>query len=143
MVLVLAFAGCVKNEGNGNAGGSSGTGGKAGGGAGGGGSGGTSGSGGAMMPDAMAEPPKSCRDIRVCIHNCVQDMSCASKCVSSAPAAARQQYEEILACSKGPCPTQEEDCRCTEECFNGGQCFDLVDACDEGVSDPWCDVRCH
>jgi hypothetical protein len=70
-------------------------------------------------------------------------MTCAGKCVSTAPPAIRQQYEEIQACSVGVCAASDEPCRCDQECFNGGMCFDLVEDCDQGVGDPWCEIRCH
>jgi hypothetical protein len=150
LALVVAFAisACVSDTTKGNQGGTSGSvsGGSSGtGGSRGGDTGGSSGadSGAATTPDAMAGPPKSCRDVRVCIHNCGQDMTCAGKCVSTAPPAIRQQYEEIQACSMGACPQQDEPCRCDQECFSGGMCADLVETCDDAVSDPWCDVRCH
>jgi hypothetical protein len=146
MALALLFAswGCVSDASKGT-GGSGGTGGTVGSG----GSGAhqeagaaTGGSGGSATPDAAAGPPKTCRDIRVCIHNCGQDMGCAGKCVSMAPTTVRQQYQEIQACSMGACPQQDEPCRCEAECL-GGMCSDLVDVCDDAVADPWCDVRCH
>lgn len=151
MILVFALAGCASNEKNGNTGGKAGNQGGSAGNQGGsaGNQGGKDGSAatepdsGNVTPDALSGPPKTCREIRVCIHGCGDDKNCADKCVSTAPTAIRQQYQEIQACSSSACPTQEEACRCEQECFNMGQCFDLVDACDEGVSDPWCDVRCH
>ena len=134
MALAFALAGCVSDANKGNQGGSGGSN----------DSGATSGadSGGSTTPDAMG-PVMSCRDVRVCIHNCGQDMTCAGKCVSTAPPAIRQQYEQIQACSMMACSQQDEPCRCDQECFAGGQCFDLVEDCDDAVSDPWCDVRCH
>jgi hypothetical protein len=148
MTLLFALAGCASNDKTGNTGGKAGNqGGSAGnqGGSGGSkdGSAGTEADTGNVTPDALSGPPKTCREVRVCIHGCGDDKACADKCVSTAPTAIRQQYQEIQACSMSACPTQEEACKCEQECFNMGQCFDLVDACDEGVSDPWCDVRCH
>jgi hypothetical protein len=101
-----------------------------------------------VEPDSMGTPdarlpPQTCRDVRVCIHNCGNEAVCAGKCVSSAPARVRQQYEEIQGCSMGACPAQDRPCRCDQECFFGGQCFDLVEQCDEGIGDPICDVDCH
>jgi hypothetical protein len=144
LALVFGVSSCVSDKMGGAA--TGGSGGGAGGGGGQSGAAGTAGSadaGNAPSPDAMMGPPASCRDVRVCIHNCGQDKACADKCVSTAPAKIRQQYQEILTCSMAACPGQDEPCRCDQECFNDGQCFELVDACDEAVSDPWCDVRCH
>jgi hypothetical protein len=93
--------------------------------------------------DATAAPPTTCREIRVCLYGCGADPACAARCQSSAPARARQQYDEAHACSLRVCPNQEPDCRCIEECLGGGTCSQLVDECDEAVSDPFCDVRCH
>jgi len=146
LALALLFAswGCVSDASKGATGGTGG---------GSGGSGGsgashdsgaaTGGTGGNNTPDAAAAAPTKCQEVRVCIHNCGQDMACAAKCVSSAPTAVRQQYQEIQACSMGACPQQDEPCRCEQECFADGMCFDLVETCDDGVGDPWCDVRCH
>jgi hypothetical protein len=139
MALVFAIAGCAKGEdkgGSGGSGGQGGSGGKQDGSAPG------ADSAGATAPDAMGTP-KTCRDIRACLFNCGDDTACASRCVSAAPAAARQQYDEIHMCSLAACPQQDEDCRCNQECLAGGQCSDMVDVCDEAISDPWCDVKCH
>jgi hypothetical protein len=135
LALVLGGSACVSDQKNGGP------------------QGGTSGQDGAPVVkadtgtspvmDAMAAAPKTCQEVRICLHNCGNDMTCAGKCVSSAPTAIRQQYQEIQACSMMACPSQDEPCRCEQECFNMGQCFELVDACDEALSDPWCDVRCH
>jgi hypothetical protein len=147
LALALLFAGwgCVSSAAKSDAGSAGGAGGA-------GNSGGsanheagapTGGTGGSTTPDAATGPPKTCQEVRVCIHNCAQDMACAGKCVSTAPTAVRQQYQEIQACSMVACPQQDEPCRCEQECFADGMCFDLVETCDDGVGDPWCDVRCH
>jgi hypothetical protein len=146
VVVVLAAVACAKSEDKGTQGGSGGSGGSGGaqGGAGGkdGGTPPANDSGASPALDAMAAP-KTCRDIRVCLFNCGTDMNCAAQCVSLAPPAARMQYQDIHSCSTAACPQQDEDCRCNQECLAGGQCSDLVDVCDEAISDPWCDVKCH
>jgi hypothetical protein len=113
-----------------------------GGGSGGGGSGGAGSDASTPAADAMG-PPASCRDIRVCIYNCAEDMNCAKNCVSVAPSAARAQFNDAQECSLNACPNQDPDCRCTEECLGGGACAEIVDECDEAISDPFCDIRCH
>jgi hypothetical protein len=145
MALVFGIGGCVSDQTKkGNQGGASGQGGGSGRG-GGSGQGGGAPTGGAAgsAPDAMAAAPTTCREIRVCIFNCADDKGCASRCVSTAPAAARQKYDEAHTCILSACPDQDEDCRCNQECFAGGTCTDLVDTCDDAVSDPLCDVKCH
>jgi hypothetical protein len=168
IAFVTGFA-CTKNDmkpgvgGNGGAtagsGGGSGTGGKGGtsGTSGASGSGGMSGSGGGSgsggagglpSPDGGRADrpmmPKTCRDIRSCLWGCNTDMACQMYCISSAPMAAQNAYKDVQACSKAACPKQDADCRCQEECFAGGSCFDLIDAdCDMGGSDDYCDEECH
>jgi hypothetical protein len=93
--------------------------------------------------DAMAAPPTTCREIRICIFNCREDAACAGRCVSSAPQAARALFNQAKSCSENACPTQEPDCRCIEECHGGGMCTEVVDECDEAISDPFCDGPCH
>jgi hypothetical protein len=139
---LTALAGCSAAKDQSSDGGGAGSGG------GGGGSGGKGGTGGGGTADSGAGadamgPPASCRDIRVCIYNCAEDQQCAKNCVSAAPAAARGQFNDAQECSTNACPTQDADCRCTEECLGGGRCSELVDECDEAISDPFCDIRCH
>jgi len=93
--------------------------------------------------DAMAAAPTTCREIRICIFNCREDAACAGRCVSSAPQAARALFNQAKSCSENACPTQEPDCRCVEECHGGGMCTEVVDECDEAISDPFCDGPCH
>jgi hypothetical protein len=92
--------------------------------------------------DAMA-PPTTCREIRICIYRCGQDKACATACASAAPTAARAKFSEVQSCSQGACPDGDAVCRCMEECYVGGMCTDVVDDCDEAVSDPFCDILCH
>jgi hypothetical protein len=93
-------------------------------------------------PDASAAP-RSCRDIRVCVFACGADQGCAARCESSAPAVARLLHEQSQMCSLRVCPEQDIECRCDQECHGGGACTDLVDECDEAISDPFCDGPCH
>jgi len=96
-----------------------------------------------VTPDAPAAAPTTCREIRICIFNCREDAACAGRCVSSAPQAARALFNQAKSCSDNACPTQEPDCRCIEECHGGGMCTEVVDECDEAISDPFCDGPCH
>jgi hypothetical protein len=97
---------------------------------------------GAGVPDAF-QAPTSCREIRSCAFQCGEDRTCAARCVSTAPSAARQLYDQAQACSQQVCPTQDIECRCDQECFGGGACHEIVDECDEAISDPFCDGPCH
>jgi len=94
-------------------------------------------------PADAAPIPTSCREIRVCVYACGQDKTCADRCAAGAPAAARAKYMMARSCSLQQCPDEDVICRCNEECYFGGVCYDLVDECDEGVSDPFCDIPCH
>jgi hypothetical protein len=94
-------------------------------------------------PDAVAAAPISCREIRVCIYACGTDNGCAARCVSSAPTAARALYQQAQACSAGACDQGDIACRCEQECDATGSCYDIVNECDEAVSDPFCDGPCH
>jgi hypothetical protein len=93
-------------------------------------------------PDAPAVPT-SCRTIRICIYACGKDSACAAGCVSSAPGPARQQYNDAHSCSVQACPNQDDiSCRCSQECIDGS-CVPMFDDCDQGASDPFCDMECH
>jgi hypothetical protein len=83
--------------------------------------------------------PKDCRGLRNCVHACDKDTACASKCVSQAPAAAQTLYKMIQTCSMQACPDRDLSCRCENECQGGGQCDPLVDQCNEGNPDDFCD----
>src|SRR5262245_58434108 len=87
--------------------------------------------------------PRNCQEIRNCQVACKADKACADRCVSSAPAAARTAYDKVNVCSKKECPTGDESCRCGAECFVPGPCTDLVDDCDQGYSDDFCQETCH
>jgi hypothetical protein len=118
-----------------------------------GGSGGSGGSGGtAPMPDASVPgtivrldasaagmAPKDCRGLLNCVHACDKDSACATRCVSQAPAAAQALYKMIQMCSTQACPDHDLSCRCENECQGGGQCADMVDQCDQGNPDDFCD----
>jgi hypothetical protein len=88
---------------------------------------------------AAGMAPKDCRGLRNCVHACDKDTACASKCVSQAPAAAQSQYRMIQTCSAQACPDKDLSCRCENECQGGGQCADLVDECNQGNPDDFCD----
>jgi hypothetical protein len=88
---------------------------------------------------AAGVAPKDCRSLLNCIHACDKDKTCAGKCVSSAPAAAQSLYKMIQMCSLRACPDQDLSCRCENECQGGGQCADMVDECDQGNPDDFCD----
>jgi hypothetical protein len=89
-------------------------------------------------PPAAAMPPKDCRGLRNCIHACDKDTTCATRCVSTAPAAARALHEMIRACSAQACPDQDISCRCEQECQGGGLCAEMVDLCNDGDPDDYC-----
>lgn len=93
-------------------------------------------------PDAQTAP-RSCRDIRNCVQDCGENAACASACVSTAPGVARQQFNEAQMCSLGVCEAQDIECRCREECYEGGTCYQIVEECDEAASDKFCDGPCH
>jgi hypothetical protein len=97
-----------------------------------------------LAPAADAPPtPTSCQSIRSCVYACRNDATCAAHCLSSAPAAARQQWQQGNSCSMQACPNQDDiDCRCMAECL-GGDCTQVVDECDNAASDPFCDEQCH
>jgi hypothetical protein len=87
--------------------------------------------------------PTNCQTIRSCVYACRDDAACAARCVSGAPMAARQQWQQANACSMQACPNQADvDCRCMAECL-GGDCTQVVDVCDDAASDPFCDMQCH
>jgi hypothetical protein len=90
-----------------------------------------------------ASAPTTCREIRVCVYDCGQDMDCAARCASSATAAARALYQQGRTCSMQACPDQDIECRCDQECHGLGLCTDLFDECDQAASDPFCDFPCH
>jgi hypothetical protein len=102
---------------------------------------------GAKTPDlASAEAPiapTTCREIRVCVYDCGEDLDCAARCASSATTAARALYQQGRACSMQACPDQDVECRCDQECHGLGQCTDIFDECDDAASDPFCDHPCH
>jgi hypothetical protein len=105
----------------------------------------------AAAPDAAARAgdagsaaaPRTCQEIRNCANRCGRDKACATRCHDAAPAAARATYDKVIACSTNECPTGDESCRCTAECFVPGACTDQVDDCDQGFSDDFCQVTCH
>jgi hypothetical protein len=153
-VLILAVPGaCSSSKGGGGAGGAggggtggggaAGTGGAGGSGTGGSGTGGAGATGGAGGASVDANPalmaPKDCRGLRNCVDACDKDTACAMRCVSSAPATARDLYMMIQTCSKMACPQQDLSCRCDNECFGGGQCTELVDKCNGADPDNFCD----
>jgi hypothetical protein len=87
--------------------------------------------------------PTNCQTLRSCIYACRADTACAAHCLATAPAAARQQYDQANACSTQACPNRDDiDCRCMAECL-GGECTQIVDECDDAASDPFCDMQCH
>jgi hypothetical protein len=149
LFILAAASACSSSKGAGaagGAGGASGSGGAGTGGAGGtgtGGTGGTSGAGGAggggVDANPASMPPKDCRGLRNCVDACGTDKTCAMRCVSTAPAADQALYKMIQMCSLQACPTQDQSCRCDNECFGGGQCTDLVDQCDMADPDAFCD----
>jgi hypothetical protein len=98
-----------------------------------------------VTPVADAPPtPTSCQTLRSCVYACRTDKACVARCIASAPAAARQQYDQANACSLQACPNQDDiDCRCNAECLGGGECTQVVDECDNSASDPFCDTQCH
>jgi hypothetical protein len=87
--------------------------------------------------------PTSCQTLRSCVYACRTDMVCVARCIASAPAAARQQYDQANTCSLQACPGGDIDCRCMAECLGGGDCTQVVDECDNAASDPFCDMQCH
>jgi hypothetical protein len=88
---------------------------------------------------AAGVAPKDCRGLLNCVHACDKDTTCASKCVTQAPAAAQALYKMIQMCSMQACPDHDPSCRCENECQGGGQCAEMVDECNQGVPDDFCD----
>lgn len=104
---------------------------------------GASGTDGARSADRPPRPT-TCQNIRDCLYWCgKEDRACAEYCVSSAPMAAQTNYRAVQTCSDKQCAADDEDCRCMHECFNDGACFDVVDTCDDGLSDLICNELCH
>jgi hypothetical protein len=93
-------------------------------------------------PDAQASPA-NCQQIRNCVFRCQGDTACADRCVSSAPGPARQLYNTAQMCSRSVCAPDDIECRCAQECHGGGACTEIVDECDEAISDLFCDGPCH
>lgn len=93
-----------------------------------------------MIP---ATPAATCLALRKCIYTCGEDKVCAMRCVSGASQPARTPYQLVEMCTMRQCPTGDEGCRCDNECFSDGMCFDLAVECANGEADPMCEELCH
>jgi hypothetical protein len=101
---------------------------------------------GGTSSDAAADSPgpaATCLAIRTCIFGCGDNKPCAERCVSGATAAALPAYRTLEMCTRRQCPTGDEGCRCDQECYSDGMCFDLAVECANAASDPMCEELCH
>lgn len=73
---------------------------------------------------------------------CGTDTTCAQRCVDSAAAAARAEYQKVDMCSRRYCQPSDINCRCEQECYTEGQCLIEVEGCRDFEQDLFCDELC-
>jgi hypothetical protein len=97
-------------------------------------------------PDAIRRadgpPPQTCGAIRNCVVVCATDSACAQRCIDSAAAAARTDYQKVVTCSRQYCQPNDINCRCEQECYTEGMCLESVDGCRDFELDLFCDELC-